>query len=145
MTARSRCLLAGTVMLAVSAAHADDMDMPMPAGDELAIAGIVRLAADAANVAAKSDRLIVRIFHPIDDVQHDLTYKIFKQTSLPQSFSIGPIVDMNGNPRRTEYVVEVYTDRDGDAGEVGEGEIFATSAEPVPLGTSDLILELVTP
>ncbi len=114
----------------------------MPAGEEFAIAGIVRLAAGAASEPVESDRLVLRIYHPKDDVQHDLSYKLFKGTALPHAFSIGPIVDMNGNPRFWEYIVEAYTDRDGDAGEVGEGEMFATSGEPVSLGTSDLILEL---
>jgi hypothetical protein len=143
---RCYCGLAlGPLLLAGAALAADDMDMPMPAGGEFAIAGIVRLASGAADAPLESDRLILRIYHPKDNIQHDLTYRIFKGTALPHAFRIGPIVDMNGNPRFWEYVVEAYTDRDGDAGEVGEGEIFATSGDPVPLGTSGLILELATP
>lgn len=138
-------LALGPMLLAGASLAADDMDMPMPAGGEFAIAGTVRLAAGAGDTPVESDRLILRIYHPKDDIQHDLTYRIVNGTVLPHAFTIGPIVDMNGNPRFWDYVVEVYTDRDGDAGEVGAGEVFATSGDPVSLGTSGLILELATP
>jgi len=128
---RGPLILAGTVSLGSSACGVvvDDSDVVSPACNE-----------DA--VLRQDDRLILRIYHPKNGVQHDLTYKIIDRFSLPQPFRVSPIIDMNGNPRFTEYIVEAYTDRDGRAGEVGDGEVFATSGETVSLGTTDLALEL---
>lgn len=40
------------------------------------------------------------------------------------------------------YVVEVFTDTDADLLSVGPGELAARTAEPVPLGTVGLGIEL---
>jgi hypothetical protein len=106
--------------------------------------GVAGAACDGEPVLRQEDRLILRIYHPKNGVQHDLTYKIIREFSLPRPFRINPNIDMNGNPRFSDYIVEAYTDRDGRAGDVGDGEYFATSGETVPLGTTQLQLVLGT-
>ena len=49
---------------------------------------------------------------------------------------------MSGRPKFEDYVLEVFTDRDGDVGNVAPGELGARTPASVPLGSSGLVLEL---
>ena len=49
---------------------------------------------------------------------------------------------MNGNARWSTYIIEAYTDRDGKVDSVSADELFATTGEALPLGTTGVALEL---
>jgi hypothetical protein len=50
---------------------------------------------------------------------------------------------MNGRTKYDAYVLELFTDKNGDVLAVAPGELIARTPTPVPLGTRDLSLELI--
>lgn len=89
------------------------------------------------------DRLLVKIYNPRDDgVENDPKYQYIGVFSLPTPFAVSPPIDMNGAPRWPVWIVEAFTDRDGDVLSVVEGELFAATPEPLPLGTTGVRLDL---
>jgi hypothetical protein len=109
------------------------------------IQGTIEVEAGSAGQVAAGDRLIIKLYHPRDGVELDAKYRIVEDFTLPFDLVAAPSIDMSGRTKFQNYVVEVFTDRDGDVLSVMPGELMARTPEPVPLGTTDLRLELQTP
>jgi hypothetical protein len=108
----------------------------------MTIQGTVRLAPGAESALAPGDRLVLKIFHPGDGVEMDPKYQIQTDFALPTAFRITPPIDMNANARWPTYVVEAFTDRDGDVLSQVAGELYARTPEALSLGTGGVVLEL---
>ncbi len=111
------------------------------AGD-LRITGTIDVAPELAGNVAPDDRLIIKIYHPGERVELDPTYKILDKVVFPYSFTINPMVDMNGRTRHKAYVVEVITDKNADVLGIAPGELMARTADTVPLGAAGVALTL---
>ena len=61
---------------------------------------------------------------------------------MPFAFQAAPSIDMNAHTKYDAYVLELFTVKDDDVLAVTPGELIARTPGPVPLGTSDLRLEL---
>lgn len=114
------------------------------AGDK-SISGRITVSPSLQSQLADGDRLVLKLFHPDQGVEKDLRYWIIDTVELPHEFDIAPSTDMNGRARWSSYVLEVFTDRDGDVLNPVSGELFATTSDLVPLGTTGLQLELTDP
>jgi hypothetical protein len=106
------------------------------------IRGTVELAPDLAARPGAGDRLIIKLYHPGAGVDLDAKYRIIEEFTLPLDFVAAPSIDMSGRTKFQAYVVEVFTDTDGDAARAAPGELVARTPAPVPLGTTGLRLEL---
>jgi hypothetical protein len=107
--------------------------------------GTLAVAPAFAEYIGPDDRLILRVFHPgPDGLEMDTTYQIVKTFELPMTFGVGPSVMMSGTTKHTSYVVEAFTDKDGDVLGVAEGELIVRTEGPLPLGTKGLQLEFAT-
>lgn len=107
------------------------------------IRGTISAAPELAAMIAETDRLVVKIYNPRGDgVENDPKYTYMRTFSLPAPFAVSPPIDMNGAARWPVWTVEAFTDRDGDALSVVEGELFAATPEPLPLGTTGVRLDL---
>ena len=115
---------------------------PSTQGAAGAIEGTIRVAPGLAGQIAAGDRLVIKLFHPGAGAELDAQYRTIDKFSLPLEFTLTPSTDMSGQPKFTDYVVEVFTDRDGDPLKVAPGELGARTPGPVPLGTTGLVLEL---
>jgi len=111
-------------------------------GGDLSIHGTISVDEALANSIASGDRLIIKIFHPGDGVDHDPKFVIKTDFALPLQFRISPPIDMNARARWPNYVVEAFTDKDTEILSVVDGELFATSEKALALGTQDLVLDL---
>lgn len=131
----ARLTTAAALAWALPAAAAED-------GGDMFIRGTVSAAPEHAAGIAAGDRLVIKIYHPGDGVEHDPKYKYVRDFSLPADFAISPPIDMNGNARWPVWRVEIFTDRDGDVLSVVDGELFAATPEPLPLGRRGVVLEL---
>ena len=107
-----------------------------------AISGTIFLPPDLHHELADSDRLVLKLYHPDSGVEKDTRYWIIDTFELPRDFSVAPSVDMNGKVRWPTYMLEVFTDRDGDVLSAVAGELHAKTDDLVPLGASGLRLEL---
>jgi hypothetical protein len=92
---------------------------------------------------APGDRLILKLHHPDEGIEKDTKYQIYESFELPFAFRAAPSVDMNAKARWPSYVIEIFTDRDGDILSQVDGELAARTPEPVPLGATGLTLTLV--
>ncbi len=106
------------------------------------IQGTIRVRADLAQHVAPDDRLVIKLFHPGNGVELDAKYAILPTFTLPVDFRIAPTFDMSGRSKWKSYVVQAFTDRDGDVLSMVHGELLASTPAPVPLGTAGVILEL---
>jgi hypothetical protein len=106
------------------------------------ISGTLTVAPDLAHYVEPADRLILKLYHPKDGVERDATYRIVPSFSLPFAFQAAPSIDMNARTKYDAYVLELFTDKNDDVLAVAPGELIARTPTPVPLGTSDLRLEL---
>jgi hypothetical protein len=131
---RSRLAASLGLALALTAASSR-ADMPT-------ISGTLTVAPDLAHRVGPDDRLILKLYHPKDGVEMDATYRIVPSFSLPFAFQAAPSIDMNARTKYDAYVLELFTDKNGDVVAVAPGELIARTPTPVPLGTSDLRLEL---
>jgi hypothetical protein len=128
--------LAASLGLALALTAASSRaDMP-------AISGTLTVAPDLAHHVGPDDRLILKLYHPKDGVELDATYRIVPRFSLPFAFQAAPSIDMNAHTKYDAYVLELFTDKDDDVLAVAPGELIARTPTPMPLGTSDLRLEL---
>ena len=109
------------------------------------ISGTISVQPDLAVGLASGDRLVLKLYHPDDGVEKDTRYWIIDTFELPRDFEVAPSIDMNGKARWTTYMLEVFTDRDGDVLNDAPGELIARTADLVPLGTGGLQLELTEP
>lgn len=107
-----------------------------------AIQGTIRVRADLAQYVSPTDRLVLKLFHPGNGVELDAKYAILTTFTLPVEFRIAPTFDMTGRSKWKSYVVQAFTDKDGDVLSVVTGELLASTPEPVPLGTTGVVLEL---
>ena len=107
-----------------------------------AIGGTLTVAPEFAHHIGRDDRLIIKLYHPRDGVELDATYRIVPRFSLPLAFKAAPAIDMNARAKYTAYVLELFTDKDNDVVAIAPGELLARTRAPVPLGTTDLRLEL---
>ena len=107
-----------------------------------AIRGTLTVAPGLARHVGRDDRLIIKLYHPGNGVEMDAKYQIVPSFSLPFAFRAAPSIDMNARTKYDSYVVELFTDKDGDVLGTAPGELVARTAAPVPLGTEDLRLEL---
>lgn len=114
------------------------------AGD-IAITGRIAVAPDLVDTVGESDRLVIKMYHPDDGVEKDLKYWIVEEYAFPQDFRIAPTVNMAGNARWEDYVIEVYTDRDRNVLNLIDGELWVSTGTLVPLGTDALELVLGHP
>ena len=85
---------------------------------------------------------MIKLFHPAGGAELDAQYRTIDQFTLPYEFTATPATDMSGRTKFQDYVVEAFTDRDGDVLEVAPGELGARTADPVLLGTTGVVLEL---
>ena len=129
------CLLIGW-MLAAGGWAADEK--------KKAIQGTIHIRADLVQHVSLEDRLVIKLFHPGNGVDLDAKYAILPTFTLPVDFRIAPTFDMSGRSKWKSYVVQVFTDKDGDVLSVVPGELLVSTPEPVPLGTTGLVLELNT-
>ena len=127
------CLLVGWLFNAAAWA-ADD--------SKKAIQGTIRIRADLAQHLSPSDRLIIKMFHPGNGVELDTKYSILPAFTLPIDFRITPTIDMSRRTKWKSYVVQAFTDKDGDVLSVVPGELLASTPGVVPLGTTGVVLEL---
>ena len=109
-----------------------------------AIQGTIRVRADLVQHLSPSDRLVIKLFHPGNGVELDAKYAILPTFTLPVDFRITPTFDMSGGSKWKSYVVQAFTDRDGDVLSVVPGELLASTPGVVPLGTTGVVLELNT-
>ena len=114
-------------------------------GGAMFIRGVVSAAPGSESAIAATDRLVIKIHHPGEDVEHDPKYKYLRDFSLPLPFAISPPIDMNGAARWPVWKVEIFTDRDGDVLSLVEGELYAATPAPLPLGSHGVTLELAPP
>ena len=131
-------LIAGLIasLLATTATEAAEGGRPMT------IEGTLALAPGAEAALRPGDRLVIKIYNPGIRVENDPSYRIRSEFSLPMDFRMSPPIDMNGNARWPTYIIEAYTDRDGKVDSVSADELFATTGEALPLGTTGVVLEL---
>jgi hypothetical protein len=106
------------------------------------ISGRLIVAPDLAHHVGPDDRLILKLYYPKDGVEMDATYRIVPSFSLPFAFQAAPSIDMNARTKYDTYVLELFTDKNDDVLSVVPGELIARTPGPVPLGTTDLRLEL---
>ena len=105
--------------------------------------GTIRVAPDLARHIDATDRLIIKLHHPrADGLEMDATYQIINDFTLPLDFVAGPAVGMSGSTKHQSYIIEVFTDKDQDVLSVAPNELYGRSAEPIKLGTNNIILEL---
>jgi hypothetical protein len=110
--------------------------------DVQTISGILTVAPELAHHVGRGDRLILKLYYPKDGIEMDATYRIVGSFALPFAFHAAPSIDMNGHTKYDAYVLELFTDKNGDVLAVAPGELFARTPGPVPLGTTDLRLQL---
>lgn len=132
-------LLFGFALLCTSAdlANAETMD--------ILIEGTITVAPNAADRIKPSDRLVIKIHHPDAGIEKDAKYQIVKSFDLPLIFKIAPTLDMSKRTKWNDYIVEVFTDRDGDVTTMVADELYATSDGLVPVGAKNVWLELADP
>ena len=107
------------------------------------ISGTLTVAPELAHHIGQDDRLILKLYYPQDGVEMDATYRIVQSFALPFPFHAAPAIDMNGHTKYDAYVLELFTDKNGDVLAVAPGELIARTPGPVPLGTTDLRLQLI--
>jgi hypothetical protein len=107
-----------------------------------AIRGMLTVAPDLAHHIGPDDRLIIKLYHPKDGIELDAKYQIVPSFSLPFAFQAAPSIDMNARTKYDAYVLELFTDKNHDVLATAPGELIARTPAPVPLGTTDLQLEL---
>ena len=114
---------------------------------DIAIRGSIEVTAQAAAQLAPGDRLVIKLFHPRDGREMDPSYRIIDSFELPLRFAMAPAIDMRRQTKWSSYVVEAFTDRDGDVLSVVAGELHARTAGPLALGSQavQLLLEPVAP
>jgi hypothetical protein len=106
------------------------------------IRGTLTVAPGLAHHIGPDDRLIIKLYHLENGVEMDARYQIVPRFALPLEFVAAPSIDMSGSTKFDAYVLELFTDKDGDVLGTAPGELIARTPEPVPLGTRDLRLEL---
>ena len=106
------------------------------------IQATIRVPPALAGQIAPGDRLVLKLFHPGAAAELDAKYRLVEDFSLPLEVVLGPSIDMSGRTKFQDYVVEAFTDKDGDVLKVAPGELGARTPGPVPLGTTGLVLEL---
>jgi hypothetical protein len=106
------------------------------------IRGTLTVAPGLAYLVGPDDRLIIKLYHPKDGVELDARYQIVPRFELPLEFQAAPSVDMSGTTKFDAYVIELFTDKNGDVLGTAPGGLIARTPEPVPLGTTGLRLEL---
>lgn len=117
--------------------------MAAEGGTALFLQGEVSIAADQRDALGEADRLVIKIYHPgSDGFEKDPKYTFRQASELPISFRVTPPIDMNGNARWPTFIVEAFTDNDGDVLSQNDGEFFATTGEALPLGTEGIALTL---
>lgn len=128
------------VALAANPMAADAADMGAKS-----IEGTVRVRADLAQHIGPGDRLVFKLFHPKGASEKDIKFQIITTFTLPYDFRVSPSTDMSGRSKWRDYVVEVFTDRDGDIMSVAPGELMGRSARSVPLGSQGVVVDLENP
>lgn len=131
----TRALVASLSLAMTLTAASSRADMPT-------ISGTLTVARDLAHHIGQDDRLVLKLYYPKDGIEMDATYRIVPSFSLPFAFQTGPSIDMNGRSKYDAYVLELFTDKNGNVLGVAPGELFTRTPGPVPLGTTDLRLEL---
>lgn len=115
----------------------------LPADDTAqTIRGTIAVDPALAQHLEPGDRLIIKLFHPGNGVELDAKYNIVDRFTLPLEFAVSPAIDMAGRTKFQAYVIEIFTDKNGDVLGVAPGELQGTTPEPVALGTTGLTLEL---
>jgi hypothetical protein len=112
------------------------------AAEKQMIRGTLTVAPGLAQHIGPNDRLIIKVYHPENGVEMDAKYQIVSRLALPFEFQATPSIDMSGQTKFDTYVVELFTDKDEDVLGMASGELIARTPAPVPLGTTDLRLEL---
>lgn len=134
-------LLLILAVVAILALNAGDVPAAED-GRDLTISGTIRLDDSLVAGLEAGDRLIIKIYHPGAEAEHDPKYAIKDDFDLPLDFRMTPPIDMNGRARWPDYVVEAFTDKDADILSVVEGELFASTGNALALGTRDVVLDL---
>ena len=110
---------------------------PMPA-----ISGTLTVAPDLAHHVGPDDRLIIKLYHPRAASSWTPDIRSCRGSRCRLEFHAAPSIDMSGRTKFDAYVVELFTDKNDDVLAIAPGELIARTPEPVPLGTTDLRLEL---
>jgi hypothetical protein len=108
------------------------------------IRGTLTVAPALAHNIGPDDRLVIKLYYPKEGIEMDAAYRILPRFQLPLQFQVAPSVDMSGSTKFDAYVVEMFTDKDGDVLGTAPGELVGRTPAPVPLGTAGLLLELST-
>ncbi len=109
----------------------------------LFLQGEVSIPQEQRQALGEADRLVIKIYHPgRDGFEKDPKYTFRQASDLPMAFRVAPPIDMNGNARWPTFIVEAFTDNDGDVLSLNDGEFFATTGDPLPLGTEGIVLTL---
>lgn len=125
------------------------IDMVTAAADDAAelghqISGTIIIEANEYS-PQPDERLIIKFFYPDQGIEKDQTFRIFSDFTFPFTFNNGPDLDMSRRTKWSTYVVEAYTDIDGDVLSVTDREYFASTNEPVAIGSEGLLLKLSPP
>lgn len=132
------CAAATCALLISLAGRAEEMSVRL-------IEGTVDVAPELASTIAPGDRLVIKLYHPEDGIEKDLSYRIVDEFVLPAQFQVGPALDMSRRTKWQAYVVEVFTDKDRDVNTLTADELHGGSEALVPLGTTNLDLTLRRP
>lgn len=130
------------LLISIGLALAVSPGAPSADGAMQAIRGTLTVSPELAHHIGPNDRLIIKLFHPKDGVEMDAKYQIVPSFSLPFAFQAAPSIDMNARTKYDAYVLELFTDKNDDVLAPAPGELIARTSTPVPLGTTDLQLEL---
>jgi len=106
------------------------------------IAGTITVSRALQGQAKPTDRLVILLFDV--ELSRPVAFKIIPHTLLPQRFSIS--LPPEARPgAKSAYNLRILTDRNNDPFGSTDGELIGRSAQPIPLGTKDLVFELDQP
>ncbi|MGI9333263.1 MAG: hypothetical protein ACR2RL_08920 [Gammaproteobacteria bacterium] len=107
-----------------------------------ALTGEIHVEPALADRVDPDDRLIIKLYHPEGERQLDQSYRVVTGFELPLRFIAAPGLDMSRRTKWRHYVVEVFTDKDGDVLGVAKGELLGRTPETVELGSTGLRIVL---
>ena len=107
------------------------------------ISGTVRLAENVDEALRKENtsagiRLIIKLYYPDEGILKDETYRIYNDPVFPLQFDVGPGLDMSRRTKWPAYIIEAYTDLDGNVATLAANELRAISTKLIPTGTKDI-------
>ena len=99
------------------------------------ISGTITVSKALSSNVVPTDRLVLLMFDP--ELGRPVANKIIPHALLPQKFTISLPPGARPNAKKS-YSLRILTDKDNNPFGSAPGEVIGRSAEPVPLGTTDL-------